>query len=326
MDLTIIIPTCGRPAKLAACCAAIARQTLPPELIEVLIGIDGPDEGETEAVRRVLPRAKVLPGVHTGPAATRNRLLREARAPVVLLLNDDVEPSPRCAEIHLRAHRELGRRAALILGDAPWKVLQPDRLFDRLIRETSMIFFYDQMTGAAAADPSHDWGFRHAWTLNLSAPTDLARAEGGFNEALGRACYEDLEWAWRRRQIADAPVLFRPEAVVVHDHRYEPQAYLDRERTMGREALRLAQVSPECAREVFGRDVASPKEIEYARAFVERERRAAETMEREFLELAALPADALAPPHDDRLLKMIYQQHLLLKRWYWRRGLAEAAA
>lgn len=325
VELTIIIPTFGRPAKLASCCAAIARQTLPPDSIEVLIGVDGPDQGEAAAARRALPRAKVIPGTHAGPAATRNRLLRDARAPIVLLLNDDVEPSPRCAEEHVKAHRELERRPALVLGDAPWRVHKPDRLFDRLVRETSMIFFYDQMVGPAAADPMHDWGFRHAWTLNLSIATDLARADGGFNEALGAACYEDLEWAWRRREIAGAPVLFRPEAVVVHDHRYEPAGYLERERLMGREALQLARVAPECAREVFGREIGSEAEIAYSRAFVERERRTAEAMEKEFLDLAQLPSDSLAPPHDDRLLKVIYQQHLLLKRWHWRRGLVDAA-
>ena len=34
----------------------------------------------------------------------------------------------------------------MVLGSAPWKVHEPDSLFDRLIRETSMVFFYDQMT------------------------------------------------------------------------------------------------------------------------------------------------------------------------------------
>jgi hypothetical protein len=44
----------------------------------------------------------------------------------------------------------------LVLGSAPFRVEKPDRLFDRLVRETSMVFFYDQMTptkvGAAGWD------------------------------------------------------------------------------------------------------------------------------------------------------------------------------
>lgn len=323
MDLSVLIPTKGRLDRLTACLTGLSSQTLDAQRFEVLVGVDGPDEGEAALARAVLPQAQVLDGRQAGPAATRNRLIERARGRVTLLLNDDVAPEPTCLAAHLDAQRELAAagRVALVLGASPWAIHEPDRLFDRLIRSTSMVFFYDRM----ADDPSRDWGFRHAWTLNLSAPTEAIRAVGGFDASLPGACYEDLEWAWRMRQRFDAPVLYRPKAVVVHDHRYEPAGYLDREQLLGREAYRLAGQAPACALELFGRDLTDPAEAAYARAFVACEGRAAERLAESFAQLAQLPASAVDGPHAKELIAMLYEHHLLLKRWRWNTGLVEAA-
>lgn len=326
MDLSVLIPTRSRLDRLRDCLGGLAQQTLAGDRFEVLVGVDGPDEGETELAQTILPATRVCPGVHAGPAATRNRLIEVARGSVLLLLNDDVAPEPECLAVHLAAHDELvaAGRVALVLGASPWRVHQPDRLFDRLVRSTSMVFFYDRMTGPPAADAGHDWGFRHAWTLNLSVPTDAVRAVGGFDAALSCACYEDLEWAWRMRERFDAPVLYRPGAIVHHDHRYEPAGYLARERMLGREAYRLALAAPRCALDLFGRDLTDPDEAAYARAFVAREQKTAQRLRESFLALADIPADAIAGEYGDRLIAMLYEHHLLLKRSCWRHGLLEA--
>lgn len=323
MDLSVLIPTRRRLDRLESCLTGLATQTLDAKRFEVLVGVDGPDEGEAALAGSVLPRARVLDGQQAGPAATRNRLIERARGRVTLLLNDDVTPQPTCLAAHLDAQDELARagRVGLVLGAAPWAIHQPDRLFDRLIRSTSMVFFYDQMDD----DPDRDWGFRHAWTLNLSAPTGAIRAAGSFDATLPGACYEDLEWAWRMRQRFDAPVVYRPRAVVVHDHRYEPAGYLDREQLLGREAYRLAQQAPACALDLFGRDLTDPAEVAYARAFVAREERAAGRLAASFGQLASMPASAVDGPHADELIAMLYEHHLLLKRWRWSTGLVQAA-
>jgi len=322
MELSVIIPTYARPDQLVQCCAGLARQDLAASRFEVLIGIDGPDSGEQAAAVAALPQARVFSFPKRGPGQVRNGLLAHCRAPLTLMLNDDVVPDPGCLETHLRAHQELAGRPAMVLGAAPWKVRRPDRLFDRLIRESSMVFFYNRMTGDAARDPMHDWGFRHAWTLNLSVPTSVARH--GFNPALGAPCYEDLEWAFNVRTRWGVPLLFRPQAVVLHDHRYEPERYLRREETMGREACGLARVNPGCARAIFGRDILSPPELAYAAEWNRREERNTRELARTFSALAKINADAIGEAPE--LLEIMYQQHIPLKRWFWNRGLLTAAS
>ncbi|MCB9845795.1 MAG: glycosyltransferase [Phycisphaeraceae bacterium] len=326
MDLSVLIPTRGRLDKLRACLGGLASQSIAPDRFEVLVGIDGPDQGESEVAAQSMPGAQVIPGPHEGPAFTRNRLIEHAAGGILLWFNDDVVPHTNCLAAHMAAHAERAGDPALVVGSAPWRVHEPDRMLDRLIRESSMIFFYDRMDCPDAAGPSdRDWGFRHAWTLNLSIERRLIEIGGRFDDSLPCACYEDLEWAWRITDRCGAPVLYRPDAIVEHDHRYTWAGYLQRESMLGREAYRLARAAPECARAIFGRDVCSFEEVSYSRSFVQREACDIARIEAALATLMDLPASILHGPHAGSLVESIYLQHIPVKRWYWRRGLLEAA-
>ncbi len=322
MDLSVLIPTFARAQGVSRCVRALAGQLGPDAGVEVIVGIDGPDRGERQALDRVSGGLdlRISQGEHAGPAATRNRIIDLARGETLLLLNDDVVPAPDLLATHRQAQRE--NPGAMVLGSAPFAVRQtderPDRLFDRLIRETSMVFFYDRMDDA---DPDRDWGFRHAWTLNLSVATSLVREVGGFCESLPGAAYEDIELAWRLRERFGSPVLYRPGASVTHEHWYEPDAYLEREASLGRDAWALAIANPACAAELFGRDITDEREIEYSAQYVERERAGCERLRETFRSWGDMPA-AAAP---ESLVPALYEHHLALKRWHWRRGHLDAA-
>ena len=331
MDVSVIIPTRGRPEKAAACVEALTRQTLAPERYEVLVGLDGPDPATVEAVTRVwnLPDEHLIldVGARAGQATVRNRLLPHARGRSLVFLNDDTIPSPALLEIHAREPalaRERGR-PALIVGSAPWKRPVPDRLFDRLIRETSMVFFYDRMdTPESLANPMRDWGFRHAWMINLSAPAELVRGVGGLGVFPCSYGYEDDELAYRLQRQHDAPVLYRPGAAAAHDHWLTPGEYLAREYKLGYAAHSFARLRPQCAAALFGRDVGGAEEREYTRLYVPRELPAARRLFESFLQAAALPAGAGDGLHGALLVRTLYEQHLPVKRWFWRRGLLDA--
>lgn len=330
MDVSVIIPTRGRPRKAAACVRALAAQTLAPNRYEVLVGLDGPDERSGDAVRRGWAGARpealsVVECERGGYNAVRNRLLPRARGHTLISLNDDVEPAGDFLEVHVNEQRralEAGR-PAIIVGHSPWVPPRDDRLFDRLIRETSMVFFYDRMDDT---DPDRDWGFRHAWGLNVSMPRAAAVDVGGWTDFPKEYGFDDIEIAWRLKNLAGLRVLYRPRAVAPHDHRISPQAYLKREFRLGRSAWLFAQRNPAFARDLFARDLTCDQELSYSRAFVQRERstaaRAIKTLER----LAVMPADAADGPWADTWIRLAYEQHLPLKRWMWRAGLLAAEA
>lgn len=334
MDASVVIPTWKRPAKIAACVGRLARQSLEGARYEVLVGLDGPDEAARAAAESAWRDAggreghlRVVACEKRGLAATRNRVLEGARGRVLVSMNDDVLAEEGFLEAHAAEHaraRDAGRRV-IVSGSSPWLIHDPDRLFDRLVRETSMVFFYDGMDDPGARDADRDWGFRHAWGLNMSMDLEDVRRLGGFAVYPATYGYEDNEIAYRLRQERDTPVVYRPRARAWHDHRMGAWEYLEREYKLGYAAWGVARKTPAFAREVFRRDVASAEEVAYARAFVERERRAAGAILASFLALEERPARELDGDGGAKLRRLLYEHHLPLKRWCWRKGLLDAA-
>ena len=72
MKVSVVVPTCGRPALLRRCLEALERQSLPRQDFEVIVA----DDSRTRA----------------GPAAARNRGWRKARAEVIAFTDDDCIP------------------------------------------------------------------------------------------------------------------------------------------------------------------------------------------------------------------------------------------
>lgn len=339
MDISVIIPTRDRPAKLAQCLRHLRDQTIRPSgplcgRYEVLVGVDGPDGVSAAAAVEAWGKPahadlRVVECPRAGLAAVRNALLPLARGRWVVSLNDDLFAEPGFLETHARsqAQAEHDGRSAIIVGDSPWRIFDDDSLFDRLIRESSMIFFYDRMHAAPEAEAvERDWGFRHCFGLNFSVATEALRDIGGFAVFPATYGYEDTEAAWRLRERFGMPVLYRPGACGVHDHRYTPTDYLAREEKLGHAAWGFALTSPACAMEMFGRDITSDAEVEYSREFVIREAKTAERLRSTLEGMARIPSDVIDEPHAPEFINALYEQHLLLKRWLWRRGLARAAS
>lgn len=332
VDASIIIPTFGRPEKILACVEALATQD--SRSFEVLVGFDGPDPASAGAVREKWREAGgedgrlvILEFPHRGLTPLRNDLLTRARGRIMISANDDVVPSPGFVSAHVREHGAAAAQgwSVLVSGASPFVMHADDTVLDRLMRETSMVFFHDVMTRYSAPDAREkDWGFRHCYGLNFSAPMEQIRELGGFTVLPTIYGYEDIECAFRVKQRFGSPVLYRPEALAWHDHRMSVKEYAAREHKLGNAALGFARTCPECALATFGRDISSERELEYSREFVQRERGMAMAAWETFQEFENLPASVLDGPHAESLRSAMYQQHLPLKRWLWRRGLIEA--
>lgn len=338
MDISIVIPTHRRPEKLAACLSALACQTLAPARYEVLIGLDGADpqsEVAAQAAWTTDASLHVQECPKIGLAAVRNALLPRAQGRILLSINDDVLAEPGFLEAHVAAHDEAARhdinqgRGVIISGSSPWVVHQPDRVFDRLIRETSMVFFYNRMDQSSSVSESttaslehwHNWGFRHAWGLNMSMPIALVRELGGFVVLPAKYGYEDNEIAYRLASQFGCPVLYRPEAIAHHDHRMEPREYFEREYKLGYAAWGFARGCRECAGAMFRRDISSPEELADACAFVETDIDTA----RQSAAIVESTAGQSAASATAARIADLYDQHLPAKRWCWKRGLLDAA-
>ena len=92
LQVSVVVPTCGRRQLLARCLDALERQTLARESFEIIV---------VEDSRR------------DGPAAARNRGWRRAAAPIVAFTDDDCVPAPDWLRYGLQAFDE---RADAVCG------------------------------------------------------------------------------------------------------------------------------------------------------------------------------------------------------------------
>lgn len=117
--LSVVVPTCARPALLERCLRALLRQSLPARAYEIIVVDDRSDpatrllieslrarrHGSGAASAESVPvRIRYLPnhGRH-GPAAARNLGWRAARAAIVAFTDDDTVPAPDWLEQGLAA-------------------------------------------------------------------------------------------------------------------------------------------------------------------------------------------------------------------------------
>jgi glycosyltransferase involved in cell wall biosynthesis len=97
-SISVVVPTRDRPASLAGCLQALARQTVGEEL-EIVVVDDA--SRDAEAVRNLVTthgRTRLVRADGRGPAAARNAGARAASGGVICFTDDDCEPSPNWAE------------------------------------------------------------------------------------------------------------------------------------------------------------------------------------------------------------------------------------
>lgn len=230
--ISLLFPTHGRPEAARNLLERLARQTVAADAFEVIVVDDG---GAPEfRLPGGLPFAcTLLRQENAGPAAARNRGLREARAPYLLILNDDAVPADDLVERHLAAHAELGEGVA-VLGTFGFTEDSLRSPFTRLLEHSDLLFAYTRMTDGER------YGWAHFWTCNISLPTELVRAAGGFDaERFDRAICEDVELGVRLCEMRGLAVVYRAECVAHHDHTLTPAGYMARAFQLGRYQHRL---------------------------------------------------------------------------------------
>jgi GT2 family glycosyltransferase len=223
LDVSVVIPSRGRPHKLVRCLAALGRQTLSADAFEIIVVDDGSDEPIDPGIGRTLPvRCAVLRVPHGGPAAARNRGVAHSAARAVAFTDDDCEPEPDWLGCLLA---ELTRSGAPGAGGSVVNALGHNRY-----AETSQLlvsFLCAYYNGPAGA--------RFFTSNNLAFDRGALVAAGGFDERYQYAAGEDRELC-DRFASSGRPLAFAPKAVVRHAHDLSFPRFVRQHFTYGRGA------------------------------------------------------------------------------------------
>ena len=187
--ISVIIPTCDRTESLARCLEQLGGAA------EVIVSDDGKTTATSELISARFPNVKWYQGPRRGPAANRNHGARHSVGEWLAFVDDDCIPDGTWLEELARAisASDVIEGKTVCLG----KTNHP---LEEIVENLTGDLF---------------------WSCNLAIRRDLFERLGGFDEDFHEAGGEDLEFAWRIRQIK-LNVSYVPQAVVYHPARRLP--------------------------------------------------------------------------------------------------------
>jgi glycosyltransferase involved in cell wall biosynthesis len=211
-----IIPTYNRADALKQCLEHIELQTCTD--FEVIII----DDGSTDTTPQVLEqftargtlRLRHLRQPNSGPAVARNLAISLTRAPLALIIGDDILVAPDFVAVHLQFQRENPELNIASLGLTRWcETRQTVTPFMRWLESSGSQFAYQDLL---RGDPP-EW--RHFYTSNLGVKTQLLR-ENPFNERFSKSTWvmEDMELGYRLQTQHGLKIVFLPNALADHVH------------------------------------------------------------------------------------------------------------
>ena len=213
IQVSVVVPTHGRPELLHRCLAALLRQAFDPAAYEIIVADDAASPQTRQVVDCIAAHAAAA-GPHTalrylpvtqahGPAAARNAGWRAARGQIVAFTDDDCLPEPGWLAAAWRIFNQDGSddvAAASGCTRVPVPPIPTD--YER------------NATGLGTAE---------FVTANCFCRRDVLAATGGFDERFTAAWREDSDLYFRLLEEGRR-VVHAPDAVVVHPIRPAPWA------------------------------------------------------------------------------------------------------
>jgi GT2 family glycosyltransferase len=236
MELSIVIPTRNRRERLLATLDALDAQRLDGGQAEILVVDNGSSDGTGEALRARAGALEltVLEEPREGASFARNRALEHARAPVVLLLGDDMVPAgDGVLAGHLALHREHPEPGYAVLGQVRWA--EPVDPFMRWLERAGFQFSFDHIA-AGPVDPA-----AYLYSSHASLKAQALRDAGGFDAERFPYLMEDTELGIRLRRRG-LLLEYRPQLLVHHHHPQSLAGYARRMETIGAAARRLREL------------------------------------------------------------------------------------
>jgi GT2 family glycosyltransferase len=235
--IAVVVPSRNRARSLARLLDALARQTVVPDEVAVVLDATEDASAAMLAARRdpYELRWREQP-VRRGAAAARNLGVACTSAPIVLFLDDDVEPEPDCVARHVARHVTAARR--VVVGDCPIELPSRPRGHD-----LSGWSWWLDFNHARASD-TRPRTYRDVCAGNLSIHRDDLLAVGGFDE--GFSGYGAEDWELGVRLLASGvEVAVEPLAVARHHRSHTVAQLLANTRAEGRADVHFGRRHPE---------------------------------------------------------------------------------
>ena len=234
---SVVIPTYRRKRSLLRALGALSTQTIGPDEYEVIVVVDGSDDGTREAAESLSPAhgLRVLWQSNRGRAAACNAGVAAAEGELVVFLDDDMEARPGFLEAHLLAHPPGANLA--VLGAAPISITAGLPAHARYVGAK----FNDHL--AHLERTGGPLKLRDFYSGNLSIRRELFDGVRGFDERFSIYGNEDLELSIRLA-AAGVRLVYEPSAIALQSYAKDFDGLARDNVAKGRTAVLLARLHP----------------------------------------------------------------------------------
>jgi len=192
IDTSVVIPTHNRAPLLDRVLESFARQTAGRSSFEVVLVDDGSTD-DTEAVSSAYTDRldiRYLRIDAAGTGAAKNAGIAVARAPLILLADDDDVAAPDLVAEHLRVHEANPGTEVGVLGYTTWDPALPTTELMHFVTEAGgFLWSYRALRDGDVLD------FHHFWSGRVSVKRKILLESGGFDTQL--VALEDVELGYR---------------------------------------------------------------------------------------------------------------------------------
>lgn len=224
--MSVVVATYKRSGVLKMTLQHLAAQTLSADQFEVIVVDDGSPDDTADVVQGLIGkmpyRLSYLRHENRGPGASENRGIRAAEGEWIVLLADDIHPTPAMLQTYVDFHRLRPEPHYAALG----QVLQSPELPESAFQKHWDPFKYFELAGQSELPY---WKF---WACNISVKRSFLVEHGMFRELKG-AAHEDVELGYRLCR-AGMKILYCPEALAYHYHVETLEAAVKRAYERGR--------------------------------------------------------------------------------------------
>ena len=237
-DISVIIPTYNRCNSVERILHALLNQTLAPAAYEVILSIDGSQDGTNEMAAGFPAPFDLKPiwQSNHGRAAACNAGIRISRGDILVILDDDMEPAPDCLERHYQMH-PTGSRLG-VMGAVPVCCENTDPPVAAYIAEK----FNRHLENLAR--PDHQFALRDFYSGHFSIRRDVLMQAGLFDETFRIYGNEDLELSLRLVK-SGVKLAYAPEIMAYQHYSKDFAALAGDTIAKGRTAVLLASKCPD---------------------------------------------------------------------------------
>jgi glycosyltransferase involved in cell wall biosynthesis len=209
--ISVTVPTYNRAETLRRTLAHLVNQELDAADYEVVIVDDGSSDGTRALVEHWMEKApchvQYIQQSNHGPGYSYNRAFEAAKAPVVLLIADDILLSPQALTEHVAMHQLHPQEEIAVFGRTEISPELNNSVCSRKLDRVS-------------ANLSDELQYYQFFSCNISAKLDFILRHGGMPEEVGvggAINHVDRALGHRLKQ-GGLRILYCPTALAFHHH------------------------------------------------------------------------------------------------------------